>query len=788
MTIDQVVDKLKLERDSHLPHRFPCRIVMVRNIANYCTLLARIHEIDGAEMLPSSALFGGPDIMPRYENLLQPEYSSKWVVLTGVSEYLRLFGKSEMQSRRFAKIWGHPFPTSYLGRIIIPLWGCETVLYDQSLHLMEDLRRVEDCYFSCLDEDDEEEQSFTLDVYSDSFRDYKDRLTDDHAVVLDGLKEWYDYWAKPSANIKKMVLITARFESVQQTNGDITVHVMSDKLSLIKGRMKGGDLLTSENCPVESQDILLDAALEGHSLDNAILSAFNQVKFSGMDVMGKWKELNNGERQLACLWYQIHQDGSYLCHCLSNAKDMRDVEFRVLHEIFSHYSSRPEWIKESQDAIDKLGVTRDGRYLEEVAKIPDASCQLKFLSCKTSQERSYLLQLIGKALRTDGDEILDNQDLHKIYPKLSAYLDGEPYDDEDLRGYMKRYKSHKLANTLPEDETLFFGGITIDDYKFRYPVLLEYLDDDCYVLWIDALGVEWMPLLLRSLQEKCDGKIVGYGFGQANLPTETEFNMQWKDMKNVKYGKLDKLDKLAHKGVVDDSNYYSCVDEQIRFVSDEIPAKVASLMRDHHRVIVTSDHGTSRLAARFFHQRDGMDAPKGGMPRSHGRYALLASDITPYETQKVVTASDGNNYLVFRNYDHFKLSGNAAGADDEIPIYGEVHGGATPEEALVPIIAMEGKTKPKLKGEWENETVKISMRKAKATITFNQPVHKLEAKIGSCIAQAIQCGDNRKWELEFPGIHEGANCDVTVIADGKLVPVKPLSIVNPLKNAGGDFD
>ena len=88
--------------------------------------------------------------------------------------------------------------------------------------------------------------------------------------------------------------------------------------------------------------------------------------------------------------------------------------------------------------------------------------------------------------------------------------------------------------------------------------------------------------------------------------------------------KLDKLDKLAHKGVIDEPDYYACIQEQLAFVTG-IKNIVNELMETYNRVIVTGDHGTSRLAARFFHKRDAMPLPKNSTACSHGRYCLLDS-------------------------------------------------------------------------------------------------------------------------------------------------------------------
>lgn len=164
---------------------------------------------------------------------------------------------------------------------------------------------------------------------------------------------------------------------------------------------------------------------------------------------------------------------------------------------------------------------------------------------------------------------------------------------------MAKYKSYKLKNTLPEDEETYFNGIQTDIYDTRYSILSEYFDSDTIVLWIDALGIEWLPLLRWSLLSNCDASIKAVSIGQARLPTETIFNdNEWKKT-TIPHDKLDKLDKLAHKGVIDDDNYYSCVQEQLTFVAN-IYQKVNELMQQYHRIIITGDHGTSRLAARLF--------------------------------------------------------------------------------------------------------------------------------------------------------------------------------------------
>ena len=806
--MNQAIEQLKDEQQKKLQHRFSCRAIMVRNISDYCELLKELHQMDGVEFVPSSVLFSGADVMPRYENLTAPQYEGRWLVLTGVSEYLRLFSKNEAETQRFAKLWNHNFPSSNTGRIIIPLWGCEAQWYDKALHLMDDERK-EKAYINCVDPT-APEQRLQITVMANSFKIHSATLSANNELVIDGLKEWYEYWAKPSMANTKQILITGRLRSIQQVNGSTTIHVVQDALSFIREKMPGASVLTAESCPDEAQQRLFDDALHGKTLEQAILSNINVSSFAPLDVMSKWNMLDEGQKQLVALWLQLHEDESYLYHCFHTHKGIpstsgtvlredesgvyqylqigkitKNISDTVLHEVFQYRSNRPDWVKESQDLIEAMKLARDDTYFEALEQIPEYADRVEFLTTSTQRERSYLLNMVGNWMRDDEDSVYKNIKLKEIYPALFAYLGGNGYSDE-LARYMKLYKVHKLANTLPQDERLYFAGIETDAFDKRYPLLAKAINDQTIVLWIDALGVEWMPLLIWALKQNPKGTIKSVSIGQANLPAETEFNELWKQM-DVPHDKLDKLDKLAHKGVVDDPNYYSCVDEQIEFIVS-LATKINSYLKDYHRVIITGDHGASRLAARFFHKRDGYPLAKGSVALNHGRYARVISEpsILP-DNQCSATDNGGNHYIVFNNYDHFTQSGFATGVDDDHPVYGELHGGATPEEMLVPVIVFDSNETLPLTAKWHQSKVKISALKAKAIIAFNQPVHQLEAKINDNTATCQHSSDWKQWTIVFSKIKAGTYT-VNAAADGKLISLEPLEITSAIGNSDGDFD
>ena len=784
MTIDQVLSVLNEEKKAGLPTRFPCHAVMVDNVDQYAKLLSSLKEIPGIEVISALDLFSSADLMPRYDNLIKRLAEGKWWILPGVSEYLRLFSRYEIEKQRFMNLWDYVAPTSNISRIIIPLWGCKAQWFDKSLHLTDNDIRKKDPYFDCTN-DISAEQKMDLIVLSEEFQSYANQLSTQDGQLFYGLQEWYEYWAAPVPGDQYQVLLTGRYKWIQPATGSVSVRVIKDTLSFVRENIKGGSVLSTDNCPSEALGLLVESALSGTDLESAILSALNVEAFNTMDIMARWKSLTEGQKQLVILWIKQHPDESYLYYCVQHAESINKLNEPILYSIFTTGHSTDKWVEESQKLITIMGIDRDEEFLEYLENIPTYEERLQYLTGNTSQERTYLLRMVGQWLRLDASQVQGNYLLTNMYPTLIAYLDGSCYDDE-LRRYMGLYKAHKLENSLPDDVEMYFSGIQTEAYNYRYSLLSDAINENSVVLWIDALGIEWLPLLLWELRKDGKGEIKESHVALANLPTETMYNDQWNQM-SVPHEKLDKLDKLAHKGVIDDPDYYVCVEQQLQFMSTVVNT-VGKLFKNYQRVIITGDHGTSRLAARFFHKLQGVPAPQTGKVCSHGRYCQIQKEPAFYApNQKQAKDQEGNKFIVFTDYDHFVQPGFAAGADDENAIYGEVHGGGTPEEVLVPVIVIDNKEKIPLKAKWIKNPIKIMMKKVKTAIEFNQPVNSLVVKAGLYDAECISNDNNKEWQVVFQGIKAG-DYSVTIVADGKIVNIDKLSILSALGgNEVGDL-
>ena len=786
MTIQEVVSKLQKEQQNAVASRFPCRAIMVKNIPEYCELISELKKISDISFVPMSDLFANTDIMPRYENLKAAKFQDKWLILTGVSEYLRLFAQNEISDRRFATLWAYQAPASSTGRIIIPLWGCEAKWFDKAMNLTGDLRQ-EDFFFDC-SAPESEEQKLSLLVFSGKFDKYISSLEAVYDDLKKGLQAWFEYWLNPAPNKTDFVLITKRANCVDTTDGNISINVIDNMLAFIKEHLHGADVLTSENCPSNLQSVLFDYNLKHgrENLDAALLGILNVSSFNGADVMAKWENIPDSHKQAVYLWLELHPNSTYLCHCFACVASLADIPKTIMLEIFKVGYDKPEWVSEHKTLAKVMGLKPGPRFFKELDTIPDYENRLEFMQGKERGERVYLLRMVGKWMRSDYTQVLSCEKLAAVYPELYYYLrDKDVGLDDDIKLYMERYKSYKLANILPEDESAYFSGIDTDTYEMRYAILSDYIDADTAILWVDALGVEWLPLLRWGITRNCDVTVKCITIGQANLPTETKYNDQWSVM-GVPYEKVDKLDKLAHRGVVDEPDYYTCIEEQLEFVSS-VYEEVSKMMERYHRVIVTGDHGTSRLAARFFHKRDGFDVDRDVKVYSHGRYCeWKQTGQLPLATMSIAKANDGKQYAVFTNYDHFTQSGFAAGADDENAIYGEVHGGASPEEMLVPILVLDSNKKIPLTANWEKPTVKISRKKVQLCVRFSKPVSSLQVRLAGIDGVVNHTEDNTRWVAEFSGITPGTYSP-QMFANNMIVSVSDVTIKPALGGGEGDL-
>ena len=197
---------------------------------------------------------------------------------------------------------------------------------------------------------------------------------------------------------------------------------------------------------------------------------------------------------------------------------------------------------------------------------------------------------------------------------------------------------------------------------------------DAFLYWIDALGVEYLSYIAILAKKK--GLSIHVDIAYVELPTITSINKgffeKWAGSKKEKEPRLD---EIKHK---EEGGYFyrpgqapvhlASELEVIRKSIDRAATELA--MHTCKTFVIASDHGASRLAV-IHHQEEKYDTDTKG--EHSGRCCKEFADAD------LPQAICENGYLVLADYGRFKNS-RAANV--------EVHGGASLEEVIVPIITL----------------------------------------------------------------------------------------------------
>lgn len=305
-------------------------------------------------------------------------------------------------------------------------------------------------------------------------------------------------------------------------------------------------------------------------------------------------------------------------------------------------------------------------YLERLKIFPDS---LKYLTDNTAAERRAMIEAVqGKKKIPDA--------LKKNFPAMRDYLVDYDFNDEEITNYFRRYKKIKLCNVDDKDFKRQVNELATkrpyNKFETRQKILDE-ADPTAKLYWLDALGVEFLSYIkARAMQVELS---VTIKVARADLPTLTSQNKNfYYEWRGDKFDKNQQLDDLKHSPEKFDADGKcsapTYIDDELKIIDDVI-AEIKNSLVNHHseKIILTSDHGASRLAVMFGHE----NKFKLNSDGEHGGRCCSINDIDA----KPNCATEENGWWVLANYDRF-----AGGRLSSV----EVHGGATLEEILVPVI------------------------------------------------------------------------------------------------------
>ena len=764
MTIAEIKEKLSLERS--FGSRYPVRIIFVDNLGDYFALEQQLKGICDVTMNVAD-FCRAPDTVPQFDQIKNKltEYDGQQILLLSVGEYLRLCTKRELNPdhRQFRGFWEMQQSEASMTRVIIPVFNCRDT-FDRIIGTIDE--RQED-YVWTLDSAPSTE-NYTVSVYSPQF---KAAVSPD----ADNLTSWFRNWQFILSKNVPCSIVTMQYGNVETVYGTVNIKPINSPFGYLTDILVDGSLLVenwqSNNFWSQVVNYASRYVAKTASFDKIVLDALNVNKFDFISVAARWNTLDNFQKNLVWLWYRVYPTDEYYSYACKKAAYASEIPEKIRDEILLISNRSDRWIEERMAAVRALSFHAfDDAYFSLMDKLPLDETKLKLLTYQTHEEKAYAVKIISNMLRNGAEpDAIASGLLERSYPALASYMKDKMGCDEDMDEYLAWYRKNKLINRYPGEYPV---QMTFDRYDARYKLMHKLQGKDCISFWIDGFGAEYTPLLLHEL--KARGIVPeSVKLATALLPTETEYNHQW-DEHDPMTIKWDRLDSLSHKGMPDDKSYYSCIVHQLSVFS-AAAKKIEELLENHEYVVVTGDHGSSRFAALAFHEESviPISAPKKSTIHSFGRFCELGDDSGDIITlpNTVLAISNGKRYLVMDNYQHFSVSGNAAGGNsDEHDVVGEIHGGNTAEERLVSVIVI--KRKQPLSPVTCKPKGSLFVRKknghVEKALQFSRPVSTLEVSYNNKEVPCVMNADG-SWLIILDGVTAN-DIILSVVADGRLLP------------------
>ncbi len=670
-SFQEILDYISHDCDEN---RFTARVFFVNDIRMYFDLVEELsNKADLIIRLSDDKFCKGEDTVPDLRAVIEvlDSNSDKNILLPHIAEYLRIGEAIERNSSCIYSILNrHVHSTT---RVWIPIFSAKSLFQSVVGHLDEE--RFGNSIIE-IDNPNAETTVFSALAYSAAFAKQKG------VVNAKGLKEWLKLW--DDNRIKSgMAFATRQIRQISQSSGEYELSVVQDPYTYLCNMIRDGAVLPDKRLGTDEEwASLIPCVRKGDLFEKIILNKLNELTFDPKRILGNWSHNSDIEKWCLFVWYKsgLNCSTNYLSFVLNRCDTFDEIPCRIEDSIF-HCMDSPlfdQWVEERSELTKCIGIKDLNESFWDSYESLDCSTRtkLKLLTGETHREKTEIITLISEALKA-GKRIGDYEsELEDKYPELLLYLQNEQHINGNLADYIHSYKVCKVKDEFTSDISEAAGNIDYLDYETRGSILYGIKKDNPYYIWIDGMGIEWIDILVRKVSEIDSGiKAPKVQIGTASIPTVTSVNMGKADKDTISEKKFDDLDSIGHIKDKSDCNYFSIIAKQFDMMGI-ISHKICDAIRNHpdRDIVVTADHGMSRMAAKAFHETEGIDPPSGATVYNHGRYCVVKGGKGGKSFSNTIVEGD---VIAYRTHNHFKISGYAPG---------ETHGGVTPEEVFVPII------------------------------------------------------------------------------------------------------
>ena len=481
---------------------------------------------------------------------------------------------------------------------------------------------------------------------------------------VDGFKKYLRYWEKSPA--ASLTLYTENAIYLQDKKFFDDVKVIANAFDLLRHHYDLPAEFKRDFGREENWQRLAELVATAGSFERTFrLSEFEN--FSGLDNFQKW-----------LLWLKRKLQGSgYVSRCAKLSNSPEEFVTQIYKLIFS--CDDEKFFDERREILSLMKTFPPETFFERVSR-SDKRLALKILMDNSHAERLLIFETLQRFRFSELNAA--RKILQQTFPQLANYLSeaAEGFTEEQTE-YFRRYRWLKVTNRLTEDfnrrvkEIARNAERNIYALKSRNEIVSEEYSNAAAIFFVDGLGAEYINFLAADFSSLGENFSVKYQVGRCNFPSLTELNKDFLQGRNIAAEVLE-LDKLKHES----RTYPENILGELKFLST-LKEKILHALEVHGKIILCADHGTSRLAVLVRQTKfDTAFPPEGRRAYKNGRFA----DALPNNTETFQTALEYDGKIIFADYSRFTQKGSPGS---------EIHGGASLEEILVPIITIERRKK-----------------------------------------------------------------------------------------------
>lgn len=490
---------------------------------------------------------------------------------------------------------------------------------------------------------------------------------------VDGFKQYLLYWEQVPSDSLTLFTENAIYMDTERYFDD--VKIIANTYDLLRQRYDlPAELRRSYGSEAQWRQ-LAELVIAVGNFERAFCCEFKVERFdtsvlenfAGRDKFHRW-----------FLWLRCKVSGTgYVFRCGAASTTAEEFSRQVYELILTCTGEKnfDEQCRERRTVLSLMKILPQDEFLTRVRHL-DKITALKVLTLNSRAERLLIFETLQRFRY--GEFRSARKVLQQTLPALANYLSeaAEGYTSEQAE-YFRRYRWLKVTNRLTDDfnrrvtNMARSKGFSVYALQSRNELVAEEYSAGAAIYFVDGLGAEYLSYFAAELSDVTEGYSIRYRVGRCNLPSITELNKDFLVGRNVVAEELT-LDTLKHETRTYPENILS----ELNFLVT-LKEKILRGLEVYGKIILCSDHGTSRLAVIARRGKfDNAVAADGRQVYKSGRYG----DALSGDDKKFPVALEFDGKTIFADYSRFVQKGSVGN---------EVHGGATLEEVLVPVIVIE---------------------------------------------------------------------------------------------------